>query len=84
MKMSDEQIELLVTEIIGRFGDLQSGKYYRLVACKVTHEVITEAMSRISNDGGARHPARVFTKRMETYANKAFGEMRKSAEALKP
>ena len=82
LKQPESQTKFIVDEILSRYGDQHSKRHYRLVAAKIPYEVIQRVMSEIKNDGGAEHPARVFTTRMERYAEKRLESMKTSIGAI--
>ena len=65
--------KLMTDDILAEFGDHKSNKFYYLVASKVPHNVIFQALSEIKADG-AKHPARVFTYRMKQYATERLAK----------
>lgn len=67
-----EQTAYLADEIVTRLGDKHSIGFYRLVAAKIPENVIRQALSEIRADG-ANNPPKVFTYRMEKYAEKELG-----------
>lgn len=62
----------IAQHILGQLGDLHSEKFYLLVAAKVPEQIVRKALSEIRVDG-ARNPAKVFTYRMNLYAQQALG-----------
>lgn len=69
LNQPQEKIQYIAEEILNKLGDQHSQKFYYLVASRVPEQVIRNALSEIKADG-ARNPAKVFTYRMEQYANK--------------
>ena len=62
-----EKTKYLAKFILDQLGDQHSWKFYLLVAAKVPEQIIRHALSEIRADG-AREPAKVFTYRMNLYA----------------
>jgi hypothetical protein len=62
-------VELIAEDIVAQLRDVQSLKFYQLVARKVAEPFIRETLSAIKTDG-ARDPRRLFTYRMQQYALK--------------
>jgi len=62
-----EKAAYVAQAILKALGDKQSAKFYELVAAKIPESVIRETLAAIKADG-ARHPARLFTYRMQRYA----------------
>ena len=48
-------------------GDEESARFYQLVAAKIPEQVIREVLSEVRVDG-ARHPAKLFTYKIQRYA----------------
>ena len=62
-----EKCDLIAADILSALGDRHSERFYRLVAEKISAEVIYQALSEIKGDG-AQDAAKVFTFRMNRYA----------------
>jgi hypothetical protein len=62
-----EKTTYLAQELVKALGDAKSARFYELVAAKIPERVIRETLAEIKADG-ARHPARLFTYRMQRYA----------------
>jgi hypothetical protein len=62
-----EKRNSIAQSILEALGDQPSHPFYLLVASKVPERVIRYALAAIKANG-ARHPARVFTYRMQQYA----------------
>ena len=62
-----EKTKYIAKFILGQLGDNHSWKFYLLVSAKVPEQIIRHALSEIRADG-ARDPAKVFTYRMNLYA----------------
>jgi phage replication O-like protein O len=67
LEQPPEQTAYVAQELVKALGDDKSARFYELVAAKVPEAVIRETLSEIKADG-ARHPARLFTYRMQRYA----------------
>ena len=62
-----EKTAYIAQYVLDELGDQQSRKFYALVAAKIPETVIREALSSIRVDG-AKHPAKLFTYKMQRYA----------------
>jgi hypothetical protein len=62
-----EKAAYLAEEMMRVLGDEQSARFYQLVAAKIPEGMIRQTLAEIKADG-ARHPARLFTYRMQRYA----------------
>ncbi len=62
-----EKTQYVAKSILDQLGDRHSERFYQLVAAKIPEQVIRLTLSEIRVDG-AREPARVFTYRMNQYA----------------
>ena len=68
LEQPEEKIAYVADLILKQLGDRQSEKFYRLVAAKVPEDVVRRHLAEIQQDGGAKHPGKVFTSRMKQYA----------------
>ncbi len=68
LEQPDEKTDYVADLILSQMGDQQSEKFYRLVAAKVPEEIVRRHLGEIRQDGGAKHPAKVFTSRIKQYA----------------
>jgi hypothetical protein len=62
-----EKTAYITQYVLDELDDQQSRKFYALVAAKIPETVIREALSTIRVDG-AKHPAKLFTYKMQRYA----------------
>ncbi len=62
-----EKTDYVAEAILNQLGDRHSEKFYHLVAAKIPEDEIRRVLSEIRVDG-AREPAKVFTYRMNQYA----------------
>jgi hypothetical protein len=69
LNIPNEQADYIANYILQELGDKHSAKFYHLVSWKIPESVIRQALSEIKADG-AKHPAKLFTHKMTSYALK--------------
>jgi phage replication O-like protein O len=62
-----EKTAFIAHYLLEELGDKKSQRFYQLVAAKIPEVVIRETLSEIRVDG-AKHPAKLFTFKMQRYA----------------
>ena len=72
LKLEEDETNYIAGRILEKLKSEKSQRYYQLVAKKVPETTIFTAISEIEKDGGAYEPAKVFTKRMEEYAQRTI------------
>jgi hypothetical protein len=67
LDQSNEQSDLLASDILAELGDVSSTAFYRLVAAKIPESFIRQKLSELKQ-GSARTPERVFASIVRNYA----------------